>query len=459
MSVDNYVFTRKGRFNHFVFEQINFFLLPSQPPSQELKIPNGSEKKPSKANSSAEGEPSPEKRPSEKTQHHRKHRQTVRLYVEKEGSVELDIARLKGCMERIILGDPVTLDECQSFKNLFKLDNGRRVLCFLLKEYSEFGAEGGPFLISFSSFEMLKELISLVLRYLCLSDGADFISGKLLLECSSLIARESRTGGEVEFIQTMIKPHQCWRNTFFWEEYFWGQVSPKFEEVTLESLEQEHAFFSVEIFEFVKRMWGWGSLSAHSIVLFAEALAAKSDLSPSETNTVVKLVEDWCIKQMARSAERQYRETNLFMKRRTTALTPQQVQEWSTMGAEFESCSENFKNQQEEKRGSRGVTLRGRPQQPSQGAKGGTSPTRARAPVPRPGRPVPQVVAGPSNPVPSSMTRSSSALLKNERTSVVMPEHIPLSRRKMIAKTVSLNTNTTSFIDGLLMGAKANFTF
>ena len=94
----------------------------------------------------------------------------MRLYVEK-GSVERDIERLKSVVEKIMVGDPVTLDECLGFKNLFKLDNGRRVLCFLLKEYSELAAEGEPFLISFSSFEMLRELITLVLGYLNLSDG------------------------------------------------------------------------------------------------------------------------------------------------------------------------------------------------------------------------------------------------------------------------------------------------
>jgi hypothetical protein len=50
----------------------------------------------------------------------------------------------------------------------------------------------------------------------------------------------------------MIKPHRCWRNTYFWEEFFWTQVSPKFEEINLETKEQEHAFFSVEIVEFGK---------------------------------------------------------------------------------------------------------------------------------------------------------------------------------------------------------------
>jgi len=192
----------------------------------------------------------------------------------------------------------VTLDECLSFKNLFKLDNGRRVLCFLLKEYSELAAAGEPFLISFSSFEMLRELITLVMGYLNLSEGADFISGRLLLECASLIARESKSGGDVEFIQTMIKPHRCWRNTYFWEEYFWTQVSPKFEEINLETVEQEHAFFSVEIVEFAKRMWGWGNLSPHSINLFVETLAGKSDLSPSETNTITRMVDDFCNQQL-----------------------------------------------------------------------------------------------------------------------------------------------------------------
>lgn len=59
--------------------------------------------------------------------------------------------------------------------------------------------------------------------------SADFISGKILLETSSLIGREIKgkdgTETDIEYIQTTIKPHRCWRNTFFWEEYFWGNTS------------------------------------------------------------------------------------------------------------------------------------------------------------------------------------------------------------------------------------------
>lgn len=67
----------------------------------------------------------------------RDRRKSVMMYLQKENSVEEDIKSLKAVMDAIMLDDPVNLDQCMKFKNLFKLDSGRRVMTFMLKEYSE----------------------------------------------------------------------------------------------------------------------------------------------------------------------------------------------------------------------------------------------------------------------------------------------------------------------------------
>eukprot|EP01127_Copromyxa_protea_P014198 TRINITY_DN3908_c0_g1_i3.p1 TRINITY_DN3908_c0_g1~~TRINITY_DN3908_c0_g1_i3.p1 ORF type:complete len:352 (-),score=102.71 TRINITY_DN3908_c0_g1_i3:43-1098(-) len=342
-----------------------------------------------------------------------------------------------------MVGDPVTLDECLSFKNLFKLDEGRRVLCFLLKEYSELAAEGEPFLISFSSFEMLRELITLVMGYLNLSEAADFISGRLLLECASLIARESKSGGEVEFIQTMIKPHRCWRNTYFWEEYFWTQVSPKFEEITLDSTELEHAFFSVEIVEFAKRMWGWGNLSPPSIILFVESLAAKSDLTPNESNTIIRMVEDFCAQQTSgkTATAKPVKDNNakLFVNRRTVALSSQQLQAgFAQMGAEFETFSDGFKSAQAPDKSRSGSVRSGSTRAAASKSPTRDSSTQKTIPTRRSARggDAPGIPPLPASPIPSK-----------PRTTSTVPAQ--MSKRKMLARTINLNSSSAAFLSDM----------
>lgn len=280
-------------------------------------------------------------------------RKSVVAYLEKN-TVEDDIKRLKDTVEKLMLGEPVTLDTCLSFKNLFKIDNGRRVLCFLLKECSECATDKEPYLLSFSSYEGLKELINGVLAHLNLSDGSDFISGRLLLECSSLIARESKKGlaDDVTYIQAILKPHKCWRNTFFWEEYFWAQISPKFEELTLDTKEEEYSFFLVEIVEFAKSMWGWGSLSANAIILFAESLANKVEIPDEKTQLITRMVEDFCNKQLSAQAdskkkaapEKIIKMSDAQRSRRTTAFSAVQIQD---SFKEFETYSDGFKPKEE----------------------------------------------------------------------------------------------------------------
>ena len=129
------------------------------------------------------------------------------------------MTRLRDVVTKIMISEAVPMEELLRFKALFKLDTGRRFFTFMLKEFSEQAMEGEHFLLTSSSFDMLRVLIELILSEVDLSSGyfhyvhlhrslfltiyssADFISGKILLETSSLIGREVKGSPDPEFLQ------------------------------------------------------------------------------------------------------------------------------------------------------------------------------------------------------------------------------------------------------------------
>eukprot|EP01128_Nolandella_sp_AFSM9_P007799 TRINITY_DN438_c0_g1_i1.p1 TRINITY_DN438_c0_g1~~TRINITY_DN438_c0_g1_i1.p1 ORF type:complete len:1628 (-),score=558.16 TRINITY_DN438_c0_g1_i1:76-4959(-) len=243
------------------------------------------------------------------------------LVLPSASTLNQDLAKLRDVMNQIMLSDAqVPMDLLLRFKNLFKIDKGRRFFTFMLKEYSEKAAEGASFLVSSSSFEALKVLIDGVLSQVDLSSGGDFISGKILLETSSLIGREVRGSSEPEFLQIVIKPHECWQNTFFWEEYFWAQSTPKFQEIfgemteeTENAEENEKAFFEEEIIIFVKNMYGWGNLPPSSMNLFTETLIEKTNLAEESRDRVMETIDRFQKKEARKARSREVRKTRIFM--------------------------------------------------------------------------------------------------------------------------------------------------
>jgi len=216
---------------------------------------------------------------------------------------------LREALYKIMLGESdtkFTVAEFVRFKALFKLDNGRRVFTYMLKEYAQSVADGDVFLISPISFDMLKSLVELCLEQLDLSNGADYISGKHLLETSSLIG-QLKENKQIDFIQSYIKPHKCWQNTFFWEEFFWSQTTTKYEEAfggLSTDPQLEHDFFAKEITNFVKVIWGWGNLTADSIALFVESLAVKCGLPLEQQTLLAKSVNQFVAKVTAQPSAR-----------------------------------------------------------------------------------------------------------------------------------------------------------
>jgi len=186
-----------------------------------------------------------------------------------------------------------------------------------LKEYVE-KIEDSILWIPSSSFDDLKILIELVLNSIDLRNGADFISGKILLETSSLVARQpKRLEEEPEFVQMVIKPHKCWENTFFWQEYFWTQVTSKFSEKYGEGSKlggwssEEKEFFEKEIVDFAKVMQGWGDLPQEKLLLFLESLADACTLEADARDRVLTGVLQFQTKEQQR-IKSGHRKSRLF---------------------------------------------------------------------------------------------------------------------------------------------------
>uniref|UniRef100_A0A6B2KXV0 Uncharacterized protein n=1 Tax=Arcella intermedia TaxID=1963864 RepID=A0A6B2KXV0_9EUKA len=225
-------------------------------------------------------------------------------------SAEKEITLLRETLYKIMTGDSdikLNPSDLIRFKSLFNLDNGRRVFTFMLKEYAQSVADGDVFLISDTSFSLLKTLVELCLEHLDLSNGADYISGKHLLETSSLVGKE-KPNKEIDFIQVYIKPHKCWKNTFFWEEFFWSQTSTKYDEKFSGDLandqQQEQDFFVAELTDFVKVIWGWGDMKADSVVPFMEGLGSKCGLSTDKLKQVATSIDQFINKVTKKATQR-----------------------------------------------------------------------------------------------------------------------------------------------------------
>jgi hypothetical protein len=250
--------------------------------------------------------------------HRRTTVRTMRLApVDPPFSVEEELEKLRNVMLKIMTGENIVEAELSAFGQLFKLDQGRRVFTFLLKEYSESPEDDGPVLLSSASFNSLKILIDLVLDSIDLRNGGDFINGKILLETSSVIGRPGPSG-QPEFIQELIRSNKCWQNTFFWQEYFWAQTTAKFGDQFGEGAnsskgwnDSETAFWEKEISAFAKVMYNWGDLPFGKLLLFVESLTDATLLGLESRSRVLKTIQDFHQKEQQRFKSG-YRQSRLF---------------------------------------------------------------------------------------------------------------------------------------------------
>jgi len=235
-------------------------------------------------------------------------------------------------------------------------------------------------------------------------------------------------------------------NTYFWEEYFWVQVTPKFEDLNPETKEDENAFFKVEIIEFAKSMLGWGNLGVYAITLFIESLCDKSDLSEDIKASLLKEFETYVAHDSKKDDKKTITVAPSQSHRRTVALSHAQIQE--ALKSPGEPGGANWEAQSEEiARRPRNTPRSNTSRSSARAAKdpaaaipafGGQARTSKTGKPPPPG-------AAPVGP-PAEKTEKSSRKAEDKE--------FQQSRRKQVAKTVQLTSN--GFLANLSMSSNVN---
>jgi len=209
-------------------------------------------------------------------------------------------------------------------------------------------------------------------------------------------------------------------------------VTPKFEELNIESKQDENAFFKVEIVEFAKGMGGWGNLAVYAISLFVENLCEKCELTEATRIALVREVETYFSGQKQQSiatGKKSQKQITLSSttQRRTMALSHAQVQEALQNPPEFvtwDVASDDIAKVKRE---------RGEPA-PSRSSKTkdrGSARGSDKKPVE-----IPAFAGSRASPRTNSSSNPKATPTKKAST-----EDFQLSRRKMAAKTVTLTSN------------------
>jgi len=218
------------------------------------------------------------------------------FYYEKDIDNEV-LKLLNDIIDRIMKNEKLDFGSITELNELMNRDSGRRVFTYLLNQ--RLMTTKGNTILSADSFEFLLLLIGAALNDMHISNGADYISAKILLETSHSLYNDAR--GSPRFIKDYIKSHFLWQNLRFWEEYFWDTISKKYrkaiEGVTAKDAieRKQKAFIATSLKKFAKIMWGWGNLPGESVKHFVSNMADKHGLDKRLTQEVLKEVDQIAI--------------------------------------------------------------------------------------------------------------------------------------------------------------------
>eukprot|EP01125_Pyxidicula_operculata_P013117 TRINITY_DN4340_c0_g1_i2.p1 TRINITY_DN4340_c0_g1~~TRINITY_DN4340_c0_g1_i2.p1 ORF type:complete len:1104 (-),score=238.96 TRINITY_DN4340_c0_g1_i2:414-3725(-) len=199
-------------------------------------------------------------------------------------------------------GASIQVDSVEKFAKKFKLDSVRRFFANFLRESIWSGGQGNEVKIEKSSFETIAFFIKVALDEMDLTNGADAICGRYILQASYFVVKKALIGGE--YLHDVIKSHPKWKNLTFWDEYFWDKVSknlPKdFDDGAskdtsswisaspLQDQFDEQGFLEKELDELAKGMLGWGKYDRKSVVEFYTYMAIKIQMDESKLKDSVK---------------------------------------------------------------------------------------------------------------------------------------------------------------------------
>jgi len=201
------------------------------------------------------------------------------------------LKKLKAHMKMVL--DPnelngSTSEDIQELKDIFKIDSGRRIFANELEGYTQGKAKE----VSESNFDLILFLINFALNELNLSNGADFISGKLLLSSSWNIYRKNRGKNKnvspKEFIGDFIRTHPLWQNMEFWNEYFWDSASHKYSNLLND--QHETVFLEKYLKKFAKIMEKQGNVDVDSIIKLCSDIIKSLEIENNVRETLMSKI-------------------------------------------------------------------------------------------------------------------------------------------------------------------------
>eukprot|EP01127_Copromyxa_protea_P017158 TRINITY_DN5196_c0_g1_i3.p1 TRINITY_DN5196_c0_g1~~TRINITY_DN5196_c0_g1_i3.p1 ORF type:complete len:723 (-),score=170.73 TRINITY_DN5196_c0_g1_i3:52-2148(-) len=212
-----------------------------------------------------------------------------------------DMERLRKEVEKIFSPEQTLADESVilSLKHVFSDDMGRRFFTYLIE--AELGFDPKTVVeLSDDNFELLLFMITTCMECLDLSNGADYISAKRILQTASRIlrhppskkekVRETKFGSHVMSVQEAVGCHVMWQNLNFWIEFFLDSIASKYGQKIQTFLndtgnKKSAAFLRNELKKFPRVMLvKGGGLKVEHAMYAVDTLALQLDLKFSLTS-------------------------------------------------------------------------------------------------------------------------------------------------------------------------------
>ncbi|KAN0007350.1 hypothetical protein ACTFIU_000549 [Dictyostelium citrinum] len=189
----------------------------------------------------------------------------------------------------ILYSKPIEFYQVNSLKDLFTSELGRRRFSQILK----MTLKKVPSLqMNESSFEFLLFLISCALQEMNLSKDNDIEAAKILFNSSDLLYRINPKTGQSEFLKDYIRSANIFKESAFWSEYYWSEVSKRHRKVygnIPDTLDKEIvnnllAYFGQNMIYF--------SVSSDQVKNFITEIAQQHNLPNSQIDLIIASIKD-----------------------------------------------------------------------------------------------------------------------------------------------------------------------
>eukprot|EP01120_Amphizonella_sp_Union-15-10_P001571 TRINITY_DN11729_c0_g1_i1.p1 TRINITY_DN11729_c0_g1~~TRINITY_DN11729_c0_g1_i1.p1 ORF type:complete len:245 (-),score=45.31 TRINITY_DN11729_c0_g1_i1:59-793(-) len=211
------------------------------------------------------------------------------LYFDDDSDLDLELLdSLLKLLQSLLRSESVECDVTK-YESLFRKDSGRRIFVHMLHQSLVLRQDQNVVLAKIP-FQQILSLITLALTEMHISNPADYISAKALMECSTSIiwTTKEKKKHVNHMIKDYINQHVIWQNLNFWEEYFWDKTSQSFSTVKSKPIEEQITFMAKLLKDFGRNMIGWGNLPLETLSLFLTDMAKKNGLPQNSINTILE---------------------------------------------------------------------------------------------------------------------------------------------------------------------------